>query len=324
MKPGDKGLTSALTFVASANGIRYTGADAALVDIDPKTLGFSGTGLTSALATHSDASVIMPVHFGGLAGDVALIRKAAGERCIIEDACHALGGTYEDGSPVGCGKFADMSVFSFHPVKPITTAEGGAVVTNDPELADRLRRLRSHGIERDRSRFVAAPTGDDADAPWWYEQHELGFNYRLSDLHAALGASQMKRLDAFIARRREIASYYDQAFANLNAIIPAQADPAQRCRSAHHIYVIQADWRAIGHTRKSFMAALAERSIGSQVHYIPVYEQPVHHDLRGRGEQDFPETAQYYKSCLTLPFHQGLTDEEVERVVVAVKECAGQ
>ncbi|MAN79319.1 MAG: UDP-4-amino-4,6-dideoxy-N-acetyl-beta-L-altrosamine transaminase, partial [Magnetovibrio sp.] len=253
MGPGSKGLSAAVTFVASVNCFKYTGAAAGLVDIDPVTLGMSTAGLVNALDADPSPDTVIPVHFAGLAGDSAGLRRAAGKRVLIEDACHALGGEYEDGLPVGCGAHADMAVFSFHPVKPITTAEGGAVVTNDAGLADRLRRFRNHGIERAPEHMTDPSFDPAAPAPWWYEQQDLGFNYRMSDLHAALGFSQLAKLDGFIARRREIAAYYDSAFSGLDAVSVPQNAPELRRRSALHLYLVRIGWRAAETDRTSFM-----------------------------------------------------------------------
>lgn len=322
---GKRGLTAAMTFVASANAIKYTKAAAGLVDIDPHGLGLSVSDLEDAMkATGADA--VIPVHFGGLAMNAAAVRKAAGSAMIIEDACHALGGAYDTGEPVGCGAFSDMAVFSFHPVKPITTAEGGAVVTNDASLARHLRRLRSHGIERDAETFSGPQAEPQNRGPWSYEQQEIGFNYRLSDVHAALGLSQLSRLDDFISRRREIAAYYDAAFVGVPGLEVYQNDPALRARSALHLYVVGVDWSQTAFDRAGFMAALSERGIGTQVHYIPVHHHPVHADMAGgasAAKDGLANTEAYYEKCLTIPLHQSLTDEDAEHAAGTVKELLG-
>jgi len=217
LKPGDLGLTTPLTFVASANAMLYCGATPLLADIDPDGLGLAPQAAEATIADHPEIRALLPVHFGGLAHGSAALRRVSGARRVIEDACHALGGGYEDGQPVGCGVHADMTVFSFHPVKPITTAEGGAVVTNDPELYRMLRLLRSHGIEHASERLTHQDAAFESGAPnpWYYEQQVLGFNYRMSDLQAALGLSQLGKLEAFTARRRSIAQRYDAIFEKL-------------------------------------------------------------------------------------------------------------
>jgi dTDP-4-amino-4,6-dideoxygalactose transaminase len=261
---------------------------------------------------------VMPVHFGGLAADSAELRRIAGNRLLIEDAAHSFGGTYEDGKPVGSGVHADMSVFSFHPVKPITTGEGGAVVTNDDELARLLRLFRGHGIEREPARLVGlADEGTDTPPPWYYEQQELGLNYRLTDLGAALGVSQMRKLDQYLARRREIATYYDEQWRGLPHLAIPQSAPGERGRSGLHLYVLRFDYAGMSTTRQKVMEELRKSGVGSQVHYIPVYRQPYHKD--GIDRAAFPESEAYYRECLSIPLHPGLTDEEVERVVGAVR-----
>lgn len=319
--PGDQGVTSAITFAASANCLLYAGGSATFADIEAATLGVSPRALAQALAANPAAKVVIPVHLAGLAAAPAEVRAAAKGRIVIEDAAHALGGTYASGKPVGCCADSDLTVFSFHPVKPITTAEGGAVVTNDGELARTLRLLRNHGIESDPSRFVGEDSREDGRAkPWVAEQQMLGFNYRLTDIQAALGLSQLAKLDRFLERRRAIAARYDAAFARLPALRLPQSAPDQRARSGHHLYVVVCDFAALQTTRAAFMARLADRKVGSQVHYMPVYHHPYHARRSAIDRASFPEAERYYRGCLSLPFHPGLTDEEVERVVGAVTE----
>lgn len=315
LEPGKTALTTAMTFAATVNSIKYTGASAELLDIDSDDLFLSLDGLAAKTKANPSISAVLPVHFAGLAGDMAALKHYSGKAAVIEDACHALGGTYVDGRPIGSGAYSDMAVFSFHPVKLITTAEGGAVVTNDDGLAKRLSQLRNHGIERNPADWVNQTA---VTAPWWQEQQELGFNYRMSELHAALGLAQLKKMDQFIKRRREIAAHFDQSFQSLDFVNPLQSAADQRRRSALHLYLVQIDWAAIKMTRTEFMNALAARGVGSQVHYIPVYMHPIHQHLRGTG--NFPQVTQYYESCLSLPLHPGMTDEDVELVVTVVKD----
>lgn len=324
LKPGRAGLTQALTFVASANAMLYCGAGALLGDVDRETLTLSPATIAKALAAAQadTVDVVMPVHFAGLAVSSGAIRAAAGKRIVIEDACHAFGGAYEDGRPVGCGAYADMSVFSFHPVKPFTTAEGGAVTTNDDGLAKRLRAYREHGIERAGAGFVDHEQAHEAGepAPWYYEQQVLGFNYRLTEIQAALGLSQLAKLDRFTRRRCEIALHYDAAFARLPHVSLPQSRPEERRRSALHLYCIHVDFAALATTRTRFMKRLAERGIGSQVHYVPVYRQPYHAARAAFDPAAFPATEHHYSQCLSIPLHPGLTDEDAARVVAAVTE----
>lgn len=326
MRPGSLGMTSALTFVASANAMIYCGAKVCLADIDSDSLGISSQTLAKALGTQPDTTTVIPVHFAGLAHDSAAVRDVAGKRTIIEDACHALGGQYEDGNSVGSCAHADMTVFSFHPIKSITTAEGGAVMTNDDDLAHKLRMFRNHGIERQAENLQCADQAYEEDnlAPWYYEQQVLGFNYRMSDLQAALGWSQLKKLDQFIARRREIVARYDEEFSQVSNISPTQSDKAQRARSAHHLYAVRIDFPALNKTRTEVSQQLHAQGIGTQVHYLPVYKQPYHQTgLLDNRPEAFAQTETFYQECLSLPLHAGLTDDEVERVIRAVEGVVG-
>ena len=319
---GSEVVTSPITFVASANCVLLSGGSVHLEDIDPLSLSLSPAAQPRRLQANPAIKAVIPVHFGGLAADSAEIRRLCGSRLVIEDAAHSFGGCYADGRPVGSGAYADMSVFSFHPVKPITTGEGGVVVTNDNELARLLRLFRSHGIERQADRLVALADEDGAETPppWYYEQQELGLNYRLTDLQAALGLSQLKKLDRFLARRREIAAHYDRAWKGIPHLSIPHSTPAERARSGLHLYVLRFDYAALDTTRRQVMETLRKDGIGTQVHYIPVYRQPYHRD--GIDKSAFPHSEAYYRECLTVPLHAGLTDDEVERVVRAVRAVA--
>jgi perosamine synthetase len=270
------------------------------------------------------AKVVIPVHLAGLADESAGIRDAAKSRIVIEDAAHSLGGRYACGKPVGCGAYSDMTILSFHPVKTITTGEGGAVLTNDEGLARRLRRLRSHGIDRDSSHFVSGEGFEDGAAkPWYYEQVELGFNYRMTDIQAALGLSQLSKLDHFVARRREIAARYDEGFSGLNGVELPQSSSQQRARSAHHLYIILFDFKALKTTRSALMKRLRDFGIGSQVHYIPVYRLPYYAGQYPVDRGAYPSSERYYEACLSIPMHPGLTDEDVAYVIGSIKQSIG-
>lgn len=319
--PGDTVVTSDLTFLASANAPLYCGADARLADIEADDLSISTRTVDAALGD-ARAKAVIPVHFAGCPAPLPT-NGDGGKRVIIEDAAHALGASHaENGAPVGSCAFSDMACFSFHAVKTITTGEGGMVTTNNKDLAARLRNLRSHGIERDAENFSATQPGDAG--PWSYEQQGLGFNYRITDLQAALGHSQLAKLDAFVRRRREIALRYDAVFARVEAIVPMQADSARRDRSGHHLYATLIDFAALGTTRADFMNALRERGIGTQVHYIPLHRQPYHAARDVGGHDQFVNTEAYYQKCLSLPLFPGMTDEEVEYVATQVMELVQQ
>ncbi len=322
LRSGDHAITQAITFVASANAAVYSGASVSATDINPVTLGMDAASLQRRLAERPDTSVVLPVHMAGLSAGLTEVATVAGNRTIIEDACHALGGRDPDGAMVGSCSHSSMACFSFHPVKSITTGEGGAITTNDPELYRALRMLRSHGTERDPSLLVDQGQGFDGNEPnpWYYEQQVLGFNYRLNDLQAALGLSQLSRISQFISRRREVAAYYDEALAASAHISAVQSGDDARQRSAHHLYIVAIDYDRIGKSRRHVMTELAKRGIGTQVHYIPVYRQPYHRDLGPAS--DFPAADSYYRTCLSIPMHASLTEEDAGRVVQALREVA--
>lgn len=308
--PGDRLWTSPNTFVASANCGLYCGAQVDFVDIDPATLNLDVAQLDARLQrAERDGTlpkVVVPVAFAGQSCDMARIAELArryGFR-VIEDASHAIGARY-GGRPVGCCEHADITVFSFHPVKIITTGEGGLLTTNDPRLAERLRRLRSHGITRD----PAAMTGP-SEGPWYYQQLELGFNYRMTDLQAALGLSQLQRLDAFVARRRQLVARYGERLAHLPLELPqvqAGAEPAW------HLYPVRLRLERLQHGHRAIFEALRGAGIGVNLHYIPVHLQPYYRQL-GFAPGDFPEAERYYAEALSLPLFPDLTDEQQDQV----------
>lgn len=308
--PGDRLWTSPNTFVASANCGLYCGAQVDFVDIDPATLNLDVSQLEDRLErAERDGTlpkVVIPVAFAGQSCDMARIGELArryGFR-VIEDASHAIGASY-GGRPVGCCEHADITVFSFHPVKIITTAEGGLLTTNDPQLAERLRRLRSHGITRD----PAAMTGP-SEGPWYYQQLELGFNYRMTDLQAALGLSQLQRLDAFVARRRQLVARYGERLADLPLGLPqlqARAEPAW------HLYPVRLRLERLQRSHREIFEALRGAGIGVNLHYIPVHLQPYYQQL-GFAPGDFPEAERYYAEALSLPLFPDLTDDQQDQV----------
>ncbi|WP_225772748.1 UDP-4-amino-4,6-dideoxy-N-acetyl-beta-L-altrosamine transaminase [Pseudomonas sp. Marseille-Q5115] len=310
--PGDWLWTSPNTFLASANCGLYCGARVDFVDIDPLTWNLSAEALALKLEIAEREGrlpkVVVAVAFAGQSCDMAAIARLA-ERygfTLIEDASHAVGAQY-GGQPVGSGEFADMTVFSFHPVKIITTAEGGIVMTRHTELAERLRRLRSHGMTRD-----PAMMSEPSHGPWYYQQVELGFNYRATDIQAALGVSQLARLDGFLARRRALADAYDQALTGLGLQLPARQASAE---SAWHLYVVR-----IAERRDEVFAALRAAGVGVNVHYIPVHLQPFYRQM-GFGPGDFPEAEAYYAQALSLPLYPGLTEAEQHYIVNALSDA---
>ena len=307
--PGDTLWTAPNTFVATANVGRLCGADVDFVDIDPDSYCMSADALEARLATSKPPKVLIPVHFAGQSCDMARIHDLArphGIR-IIEDASHAIGATYKD-RPVGNCRFSDIAVFSFHPVKIVTTGEGGATTTNDPALADRMKRLRSHGVTKDAQHLP------DPDGPWDYAQIELGLNYRMTDIQAALGVSQMTRLGEFVERRHQIRARYDTLLAGLPVIRPVQHPDS---RSALHLYPVQIDPERTNKTRAEVFAHLHEHDIRVQVHYIPVHTQPYYRAL-GFKPGDFPVSERYYAHAISLPMFPTLTDDQQDEVVAVL------
>jgi len=312
---GDWLWTSPVTFVASANCGLYCGAKVDFVDIDPRTYNLCPDALERKLeqAREQDRlpKVVVPVHLCGQPCDMERI-KALSERYgfrIVEDASHAIGGKYQ-GEFIGSGRYSDITVFSFHPVKIVTTAEGGMAVTNDAELAQRMEMLRSHGITRDRARMTHEP-----DGPWYYQQVELGFNYRMTELQAALGVSQMARLDDFVKRRHELARRYDELLADLPVVTPWQHPDSY---SGLHLYVICLKLGEIRPSHREVFESLREQGIGVNLHYIPVHTQPFYGAM-GFAPDDFPESMRYYNEAISIPMFHGLTFEQQDAVVAALK-----
>lgn len=302
--PGDWLWTTPNTFVASANCALYCGAQVDFVDIDPKTYNLCPQQLEAKLIqaqkTNKLPKVVVPVHFAGQPCDMAAIYalgQAYGFK-IIEDASHAIGGRYQ-GEPVGNGRYSDITVFSFHPVKIITTGEGGMALTNNDELATRLGLLRSHGVTRDPALMTQPLHG-----PWHYQQVALGFNYRMTDIQAALGVSQMKRLEDYVARRHQIAQRYNELLADSPLTLPWQ-DPSSI--SAYHLYVVRLQLNRITRSHREVFEALRSKGIMVNLHYIPVHMQPFYQKM-GFKNGDFPFAERYYQEAISIPIYPGMTE----------------
>jgi UDP-4-amino-4,6-dideoxy-N-acetyl-beta-L-altrosamine transaminase len=316
---GDVVLTSPITFVASANCALYCGARPDFIDIDSTSVCLDPDALEAYLQSGiapGTVRAVIPVHFGGHPADLVRIAAIARSRgvLIIEDACHALGAKWTDRSAdvhrIGDGSHADMAVFSFHPVKHITTGEGGAITTNDQTLYNRLIALRSHGITRDPSVLQRR------EGPWYYEMQALGYNYRITDFQSALGRSQLTRLEHAVARRREIAARYDAAFCG-HPLFDPLAEPAGAI-SSYHLYVLRLSGAAAPRRREIFVALRAE-GLGVNVHYIPVPWQPYYQQRFGYKLGQFPRAEDYYRCALTIPLHTALSDRDVDFVIQTVR-----
>jgi perosamine synthetase len=321
LRPGTALVTSPITFAASANAALFTGARVVFSDVDAETANLSPGALAASLAQNPDVRAVIPVHFAGLACDMVAIQTMADRAGaeIIEDGAHALGALYPDGRAVGCCAHSLMTVFSFHPVKSIAAGEGGMITTNDETVYRSLLRLRSHGINKgdDPLQCPNAAETNGVPNPWYYEMQELGFNYRITDVQCALALSQLNKLDRFLTRRRQLVYRYDQAFAESGAIQPAQK--IGREWSAHHLYPVRIDFAAAGTSRAALMQQLRERSVISQVHYIPVPAHPYYRRL-GFNPEDYPNAQQYYQKALSIPLYYDLTEQQQDDVIAMLNE----
>jgi len=316
VQPGEAVIAPSITFLATANCARYVGADVIFADVDPDTGLMTPDTLAQAIARLEGRRLraVLPVHLRGDVAELPALAELAGAAgaVLVEDAPHALGSTARFGNAsetVGDARHSAMATFSFHPVKTIATGEGGMVTTNDPALAERLRRLRSHGMVR--------PAGAE---PWWYEMPEPGFNYRLPDILCALGLSQLKKLPHFAERRRALAARYAQALAPLAPVV-RQATQPRWSDPVLHLMTVLIDFEAAGRTRLEVVEALKARGVGSQVHYIPVHRQPYYRELY--GDLDLPGAEAWYARCLSLPLYPGMEDTDVATVVDALKDVLG-
>jgi UDP-4-amino-4,6-dideoxy-N-acetyl-beta-L-altrosamine transaminase len=331
--PGDVAIVPTLTFLATANCIRYAGGEIVFADVDPKSGLLTAESLERALwraeAEGLVAKAVLPVHMGGQSCDMEAIGAISARHglLVIEDCCHALGtvgqGPESRTEIVGSCGHSSMSAFSFHPVKTITTGEGGAVTTNDESLASRLRLLRSHGMVRDAGSFMLSEQAfgpDDRANPWYYEMAELGFNYRLDDIGCALGITQLAKLPKFAARRQALARRYDDALEPLAPLVRT-IGRQDWCRPVWHLYQVLVDFEALGLHRAEIMRRLSGMGIGSQVHYLPVHRQPYYRKRYGLA--DLPGADRFYEQCLSLPLYPAMSDSDVDRVVAALREIAG-
>lgn len=328
--PGDASIVPAITFLATANAARYVGAEVVFADVDPSTALMTEATFADALVrAGATARAAYPVHMNGQTADMAAIARRARARglAVVEDACHALGGAYRDGhdaiAQVGACRHSDMAIFSFHPVKIIACGEGGMVTTNDDTLAVALRRYRNHGMVREPSGLEDKHQGFGPDGrpnPWYYEMPEPGFNYRLSDIHAALGLSQLKKLDRFATRRLELVAAYDRALSPYAPVLRPLG------RTGHdqpgwHLYVVLIDFERAGTDRGACMRALSASGIGTQVHYLPLHHQPYYR--RRYGAVSLSGAERYYAQALSLPLSAQMTDNDVKRVTVALTAALG-
>ena len=313
--PGDWLWTSPITFVASANCALYCGAQVDFVDIDPRTYNLCAKELENKLIAAEKLGrlpkIVIPVHFSGQSCDMQAIYALAQKYHfkIIEDASHAIGGKHQ-AQPIGNCRYSDITVFSFHPVKIITSAEGGMALTNNAELAEKMALYRSHGITRDPKLMTHAP-----DGPWYYQQVELGFNYRMTELQAALGISQMQRLDEFVAQRHHLALRYNELLADLPLTLPWQhADSV----TSWHLYIIRLQLDKIDKTHLQAFKELREAGIGVNLHYIPVHTQPYYQQLSFQ-HGDYPNSECYYSQSISIPLHQGLNNKQKNYIIKNIK-----
>ena len=323
LKKGKKLLTSPITFVATANSSLYCGAETIFADIDSSTINISTESIKEVISKNK-IHAIAPVHFGGLPCDMKKIKEIANKINAVtyEDAAHAFGASFQDGSKVGSCKYSDMTVFSFHPVKSIAMGEGGIITTNNKKIYKQLLRLRNHGIEKNNDNFIFKKRGlsNKTNNPWYYEVQELGYHYRVTDIQCALGLSQLKKINKFLSRRRELAINYDLAFENLKNCKPVQKK--MRDTSSNHLYILKVNFKKLEKTRADLMREFKSVGIQTQVHYIPVTSHPYFRKKNFKKHNLF-NAYQYYDSALSIPLFYDLTDKEQRYVIEQVKKLIG-
>ena len=324
VKTGDEVVTSPITFVASSNSAIYCGATPVFSDIDKKTINICPNQLEETIKKNSKIKVIIPVHYSGLPCDMKSISDIAKKYnlSVIEDAAHALGAKYSDGSMVGSCKYSEMTGFSFHPVKSIAAGEGGMITTNNYSIYKKLIRYRSHGINKLDDSFINKQNSETNGLinPWYYEMQELGYNYRITDIQCALGLSQLKKLDKFLERRKDLVNRYDEVFKAFKNLNPIQIE--DRDLSSHHLYVVRINFEKIKTSRAELMNKLKKRGILCQVHYIPVTSQPYYLEL-GYNTTEYPESLNFYKEALSIPLYYTLSNEDQRSVIKILKELVG-
>jgi len=313
IKEGDAVIVPSVTFLATANAVRYTGAEVVFCDVDPQTGLMNAQHLEEALTRcgHLKAKAVFPVHLTGQCVDLKSLKIVADRHNlkIMSDSCHALG-SLNNGHLAGSGIDEDMAIFSFHSVKTVAMGEGGAITTNNDDWANQMRTLRTHGM-------VRKPDPN----PWNYEMQDLGYNYRVTDIQCALGLSQIKKLPRFIERRREIVEMYDDLLAPLHNVLQTPVH-VKNCTPAWHLYALRIDFDALGTTRAAVMNALRDKGVGTQVHYIPVHQQPYYQ--KRYGELSLPGADTYYNNTLSIPLYPHMTDDDVRHVVKSLTEVLGR